>query len=332
MSLPTFVDIVRAKKLTPEQREADFRKLQLWSGTENGVKLIGNPYIQSYMTEHMGKTHYEGKPSLQEVMDDEKLRQDLYNRTITKERLEFNMPQAFSRRNPVCFLKPSVAKYLYTLFGATKVLDFTAGWGGRMMGAFACGIDYIGIDTNTELQPAYVEMIAEMSSWSNGTAQMLWQDCLSVDFSTLDYDFVFTSPPYYNKEVYEHMTPFTSKKQFYIDFLIPMLEKSLRHIKKNGWVCINVNPEYYEELTQIGFRKADRIETFVQSTSKLKDGSSKLEYVYCWKNASSSEDPTPLRPAPLSLASCATPSCTRCRELEQEVARLKAAMKLLLNV
>lgn len=326
MSLPTFADIVNAQKLTSAQRESDFRRLQTWSGKENGVKLIGNPYIQSFMTEHMGKTRYEGKPSLKEVMDDEGLRQDLFKRTITKERLEVNMRQAYSRRSPICFLKPSVAKYLYTLFGATKVLDFTAGWGGRMMGAFACGIEYTGIDTNVELRPAYDEMIAELSSWSKGSARMLWEDCLSVDFSKLDYDFVFTSPPYYNKEVYEHMTPFASKAQFYTGFLIPMLEKSLRHIKGNGWVCINVNPEYYDELVRAGFRKADRIETFLQSTNKRKDGSDKLEYVYCWSNGSAPEDPTPT-PVP----SCPAPSCVRCRELEQEVARLKAAMKLLLN-
>ena len=258
-------------------------------------------------------------------MENDDLRMKLWNQTHTKTRLEINMPQAYSRRSPVCFLKPSVAKFIYTKFGATKVLDPTAGWGGRMLGAYACGIEYIGIDTNVELRPAYESMMSELSQWTKGKAQMIWGDCMSVDFSKLDYDFVFTSPPYHNKEAYEHMPPFESKRAFYCKFLIPMIEKCLLHIKNNGWVCININPEFYEELLTYGFRPCDRVEEFQQSTMKKKDGTTKMEQVYCWSNA----------PVSLPAASvCSDPQpdgCARCRQLEAEVLRLKEAMKKLLE-
>ena len=331
MSLPTFADVVNAKRLTPSERLTDFVKLTQWDGTDNGIKLIGNPYIQSYMTEHMGKTRFEGKPSLKEVLDDPRLSQTLYKHTSTKTRLEFNMPQAFSRMNPICFMKPSAAKYIYTTFKATKVLDFTAGWGGRMLGALASGIDYIGIDTNISLRPAYEAMMTELASHTEGKAQMIWEDCRNVDFSTLDYDFVFTSPPYCNKELYEHMTPFESPAKFYTDFLIPTMEKSLKHIKNNGWVCLNIDPDDYKALCCYGFRTADRIEEFQQSSRKRKDGSVKMEKVYCWKAGGLPSAPSQ---TPVSVSAPVAPSCVgceRCRELEQEVARLKAALRNLLG-
>ena len=323
MNLPSFADVVKAKTLSPEDRLAEYQKLVDWSGTESGVKLIGNPYIQSYMTEHMGKTRFENKPSLCEVLADPELSAQLYKHTSTKTRLEVNMPQAFSRMNPVCFMKPSVAKFIYTKFGATKVLDPTAGWGGRMLGAFACGIDYIGIDTNVSLQPAYDAMIAELTPRSKGSAQMLWTDCLSVDFSTLDYDFVFTSPPYCNKELYEHMTPFENRTAFFTRFLIPLLTKCLAHSKPGAWVCFNLAADDYDGLLRAGFRKADRLEEFYQSTQRRKDGTVKAEIVYCWTTGAPP-------PAP-ALAPACPAACARCLALEQEIARLKAAMKSLLG-
>ena len=59
----------------------------------------------------------------------------------------------------VVMFKTTTAKYIYTKYAAKKVLDPTAGWGGRMLGAWAQGIDYIGIDTNVSLQESYEEMI-----------------------------------------------------------------------------------------------------------------------------------------------------------------------------
>ena len=40
---------------------------------------------------------------------------------------------------------------MYKKYDATRVLDFTAGWGARMVAAMALDIDYIGIDSNKSL-------------------------------------------------------------------------------------------------------------------------------------------------------------------------------------
>ena len=109
------------------------------------------------------------------------------------------------------FFKPTIAMNVYSQVKATAVLDPCAGWGGRLLGAVAMGLKYVGIDTNVALKPAYDEMMTTLGI----TSTMLWQDALSVDFSAIDYDCVLTSPPYVNLEIYEGMTPFQSDFAFY---------------------------------------------------------------------------------------------------------------------
>jgi hypothetical protein len=308
MELPSFEDMIQARK--SDQRMDDVRKLVEWDGSTSTIKLIGNNFINHHQFENISKTKFEGKASLYETMQTPASIQKLFDNvcdkskhTCSKRQLSMHMTQAFSRRSPVCFFKPSIAKHFYKKFNATKVLDPTAGWGGRMLGAYACGIEYIGIDTNTDLKPAYASMIDEL----NYPAKMIWDSCLNVDFSTLDYDFVLTSPPYFNKEIYENMKPFENKKIFYVDFLIPMIEKCIKY-NKGQWVCININPEYYNELIAY-FRPADRIEEYQQSTAK-KEGKPKMEYVYCW-----------------SKTDCI--SCEQCKQKDNEIKNLKEKLRLI---
>jgi hypothetical protein len=316
VKFPTFEDVVEVRQLDEVERIDDFTKLKVWSGNENGVKRCGNKYLQHYQTRNLAKTSYEGRPSLYEVFQTQSLLENLYKLTFTKDedKLATNMPQAYSRRNPVCYFKPSTAKYLYKQFKARKVLDMTAGWGGRMIGAYACDIDYIGIDTNVELKPVYETMMTELSPHSKGTAQMIWDSWKNVDFSKIEFDLMLTSPPYYNKEIYEHMNPFGSKDEYYKDFLIPMIETALKYIQTGGWVCININPEFYEELIGgYGFKPADKIEQFQQSTCKTKDGGVKYENVYCWSSVPST---------------CS--GCSDCKKKDEEIRKLKEMLKMLL--
>ncbi len=320
MKFPTFEDVVEVKQLNEKGRIGDFMKLKEWNGLDNGVKKCGNQYLQHYQTRNIFQTKYEGKPSLYEIFQNQSLLEDLFKLTFTKDedKLAINMPQAYTRRNPVCYFKCSTAKYLYTKFGAKKVLDMTAGWGGRMIGAYAHDIDYTGIDTNIELKPVYETMMTELSGHSKSKCNMIWDSWKNVDFSKIEFDMMLTSPPYFNKEVYEHMTPFGSKDEYYKDFLIPMIETALKYIQKGGWVCININPEFYDELVgKYKFKSADKVELFQQSVAKTKDGAIKYENVYCWTSDS----------APVKDCS----ACAECKQKDIEIRKLKDMLKLYLG-
>ena len=108
---------------------------------------------------------------------------------------------------------------------------------------------------------------------------MIWESCLETDFSLLDYDFVLTSPPYINLEVYENMTLFESNKVFYEKFLIPLIDKCLKHIKNKGRVCFNISPKMYDDLLKFGFRPCDEDYDLLQQKRLGKD---KQDKIYCW--------------------------------------------------
>lgn len=163
--------------------------------------------------------------------------------------------EMFRFNQAVTFFKPFEASRLYALFRASHVLDPTAGWGGRMLAAHALGISYTGIDTNLSLRPGYKGMIALLD---NEKMRMIWQDTLEVDYEAIDYDFVLTSTPYVNErgrqiEHYEHMQ---MPDLFYEEFLVPLIQKSLRHVKRQGSVCFEMSAMMYGEVSRL-FRAAD---------------------------------------------------------------------------
>jgi DNA modification methylase len=193
--------------------------------------------------------------------------------------------------------KSTTAKYLYKKFKATKVLDPTAGWGGRMLGAWSLGIDYTGIDTNVEMIPAYNDMMSFLKAETgfdnalfeidNGSSlNMIWQSCLDVDFSQLDYDFVLTSPPYVNLEIYEHMEEWTSDQVFYQGFFIPLWQKCVDNIKKGGHVCFNISPKMYADALKFGLtpchEEEDLLQQMGQKANALKKGKKKQDKIYIW--------------------------------------------------
>ena len=148
-----------------------------------------------------------------------------------------------------------------------------------MLGANALGIHYTGIDTNLNLQPAYDGMMALIQ---DPKMKMIWEDTLAVDYEAIDYDFVLTSTPYVNKagkmvEVYEHQVIMAD---FYKDFLVPLIQKCLRHIKRNGKVCFNMNSVMYDEVAKL-FRPAEEQHDMLQQKRLAKDKGEKL---YVWYN------------------------------------------------
>jgi len=282
-TLPTFADVVNDKLLTDDELLNDLMSLKKYKADENERKFCGNPFLYHYQMANLCKVRVNNKLSLYEKMNIPEEYQKIYanaqklNRTGT---LANRIFEANRFNNAVVFFKPSTAKYIYKKFGATKVLDPTAGWGGRMLGAWALDIDYTGIDTNVNMMEAYQGMMDKLPG-EKSELTMIFESCLDVDFSEIDYDFVLTSPPYINLEVYENMTPYESNKAFYEKFLIPLLNKCLKHIKNDGYVCFNISPPMYADLLKYGYRSCDMEYDLLQ---QKRLGKNKEDKIYCWKN------------------------------------------------
>ena len=136
--------------------------------------------------------------------------------------------------------RPMLPAMVYQLFGAKKVLDFSSGWGDRMLAALAQGIEYHGVDPNPELQASYKFIIDNVK----GNARV---HCMCAEDYESDevFDLMYTSPPYFTLEVYsKHKDQSTSKNATYDEwlnnFFYRMLKNAIKHVKQGGQIAVNI--------------------------------------------------------------------------------------------
>ena len=296
----TLTDIEDHKLISEAELRKDLIKLRNFSATENTNTFYGNPFLYHFQFKNLLRCKRENGKTIYEVFADpvdyERLLASARNRNRGGRTAAGNLYECFRiDRGSIVMFKSTTAKYIYQKYGATKVLDPTAGWGGRMLGAWALNIDYTGIDTNTNMRSAYDSMIAYLNNYDSNTGinkffessrksnlSMIWQSALDVDFSKIEYDFVLTSPPYVNLEIYENMTPWESDKVFYTEFFIPLWQKCVDHIKPGGTVCFNVSPKMYEDAISFGLTECDAEEDLKQQLGQ-QTNKKKQDKIYIWK-------------------------------------------------
>ena len=181
--------------------------------------------------------------------------------------------------------KPLTAMEIYSRFKPTSVLDFTMGWGGRLVGACALDVsNYIGIDLNKQLKEPYQRMVKLLNKLGTKTKiKLMFKDALKVDYSKLDYDCVLTSPPYYNVEVYEGMEP-KKDEEWEQKFYIPLFSVTYKHLKKGGHYILNIPKDLYENVCIELFGKAD-IKIPLKKKGHPKNSKTEKDYtefIYVW--------------------------------------------------
>nr|WPF46847.1 MAG: hypothetical protein [Lake Baikal virophage 14] len=183
----------------------------------------------------------------------------------------------------IAIFRPIVAMGVYCYFSPKCVLDPTMGWGGRLVGACALDVPkYIGIDLNRNLMKPYDEMSKFLSKHSSTKIELFFGDCITFDYSKIEYDMVFTSPPYYNVEQYNFQEKKT-KEEWNETFYKPFVRETFKHLKKGGHYCLNVPEEIYTIVTEI-LGDADFLIPFPKSQRGDPNTEKKYkEFIYTWK-------------------------------------------------
>jgi hypothetical protein len=287
----TIEQIEDHKLITQEELNKDLENLFGYDASENRNNFFGNPFLYHFQFKNLIKCHREGGDTIYDIYNDKEKWNKLIDSAKKRNRggrtAAGNVYECFRiNLGSVVMFKSTTAKYLYQKYNATSVLDPTAGWGGRMLGAWALGIDYTGIDTNINMKSAYDGMIEMLNNktpaiFEQPKLEMLWQSALDVDFSNIDYDFVLTSPPYVNLEIYEHMEPWDSDENFYIDFFIPLWQKCMDNIKPGGTICFNISPKMYEDAVLFGLPVCEDEEDLKQQLGQ-QTGKKKQDKIYIW--------------------------------------------------
>jgi 16S rRNA G966 N2-methylase RsmD len=176
-------------------------------------------------------------------------------------------------------IRPLVYMEIYSKYKPQRILDFCAGWGGAIVAAAALNVShYIGIEINYDLKTPYENMINYLKTKSNTNINMIFDNALNVDYSSLKYDFVFTSPPYYFIQKYENNVIYKNKQDMDINFYIPIFTKTYEGLQVGGHYIINVCKEVYDNVLIKLFGEAHEIYSY----KKSKRQNNYNEIIYVW--------------------------------------------------
>lgn len=152
-------------------------------------------------------------------------------------------------RQRVSNFRPTVAVALLRRYSASqeRVLDFSAGFGGRLLGALVVGCNYFGIDPAAAQVSGLRSTIRAFASDSSGQC-VITQGCAEEILPSLpssSFSSVITSPPYFNTERYsdeptQSFARYPIYEQWRTRFLGVALAESFRILERRGHLLLNV--------------------------------------------------------------------------------------------
>jgi hypothetical protein len=180
--------------------------------------------------------------------------------------------------------------------GPGDVLDPCAGWGDRLGAAFVAGArSYKGWDTNPSLQDVYSALAAR---YERGGLALDWKvECApfegaAVETLSAGFDTVLTSPPFYDKELYDGLATSTKMyrniDEWYDKFYCVMWGKAAAALRAGGRVIAYIPPgrmfgEANRVLTGAGLKYIGKV-GFLQVTDSMPANREKCirdAYIWC---------------------------------------------------
>ena len=272
----TFETVVREWNILKNISVEELEKL-------NGRSRLGCNIVDYYFFEHRLKTkgnkginfyefmdqieYYKTKPYIQTLLSYCE-KNNRYKESLTK-RYYYIYGLTFGRVNA---FKITNALKIYHMFSPKHILDPFCGFGGRLSAAMMMNINYTGADINIDLKPDY-ERLCNDNDNKKCKYELLFQDCNTIDYTKLDYDMVFTSPPYENIEVYPN-NPIKTNKEWDL-FYREIFQKLWDNLKK-GVFAINIHDKIYKLLVDMFGECNEKINLSKSNRNEYK------EYIYIW--------------------------------------------------
>ena len=142
--------------------------------------------------------------------------------------------------------KAKLACDVFRFFKARRVLDMSAGWGDRLLGALAVGVDvYAGFDPNLALKAGHDEILEKFAGETKATIAYEPFEQAALEKQVF-FDLAFSSPPFFDFEVYEtksqqqSIQSFPSFEAWFRDFLLVSLEKCWSQLQERGHLVIHM--------------------------------------------------------------------------------------------
>ena len=176
--------------------------------------------------------------------------------------------------------QPYLARDIYKRYckNGYKILNPCAGWGGRIIGLASClfeNIEYVETDPSKETYNGLVKLKKWLNLGENYKQYNLPFEELELKDNY--FDFVFTSPPYFNTEMYsdddsQAYKKADSYKEWKTLWYYPMIDKIIKCMKKGAYCVLNVgNARYPMEKDAVSYLNK-KYEIHVENVMKNKIG------------------------------------------------------------
>lgn len=247
-----------------ESAERDFLRLKVF----NPRKLIGrNKMIYkvnsgvkmaNFFMGFRYKLRAGDKKSIKEVLMEEKFLRKVMagifrlNRKtkIVKLRDFFTIGSFSAQGQKLGQFMPAVAKAVYETFCPeknAKILDISAGFGGRLVGAMSSKFNYhyTGVDPSTQAIEGLEKLIDFIKVKDRARVIKLPFEDSDDELADNSFDFCFTSPPYFKKEIYsDEVTQschrYSNLDQWREGFLEKSFEIAYRKLRAGKMMLINI--------------------------------------------------------------------------------------------
>jgi hypothetical protein len=276
------------------------------SGSSTGLRLA------NYFQPHMWSVRVSRYLSPTDVFQDDRLLRAALERSwriwpdrfganpATLRRILRTFPGAASVSN----FRPTVARAVIHHFSKSSdtVVDFSAGYGGRLLGALSIGRRYIGIEPCSAQVAGLESMIESLRNHGVESFAEVIPGCAEDVMKLLPKNIanlVFSSPPYFNWEKYsdeasQSFIRYASYDAWIEGFLNPVIRQSFRLLKGKGKFVVNISGKRRqpdgEDVKKLclasGFKYAGRIPLLISRVPYLhprNDEPHKLETILVFR-------------------------------------------------
>lgn len=247
------------EEYTDDELKKDFENISMAAvNSPAGMKIV------KHFCKHYYKVSGHGKLSMVNAFYNKKeFMSTLYNRLGITYKEQFNITGNMIRQGlrnsynafATSTFKPTIAKYIYNQFIDTDnaiVLDTSAGFGQRMLGAASNGNigKYIGVDPWAET----IEALNNIKNYFSLSADL---HCVgSEHFCPEDLvgqiDFCFTSPPYYDLEIYanDDKQAYYNRTfgQYINEWWLPTVKNIHTLLKPGAKFILNMNDDIFYKM------------------------------------------------------------------------------------
>lgn len=263
--------------LSPDARQAEFMRLVRYdtSNTFVGSELRGSSTglsLANHFHPQMWSVPMPGRRSpVDRFFNDETLRKVIRKallfgperRALNASNLRRSL-QTYSRTARVANFRATAAKAIYARYSGAgeRVLDFSSGYGGRLLGCLTLPREYFGLDPCEAQVKGLRRMMVDLADLvvipGRATIKQACAEDLLPTLATHSHSLVFSSPPYFNNERYstersQSYLKFPTYQQWIAGFLRPVLGEAHRILEPGGYCVLNIANVKGFELADAAF-------------------------------------------------------------------------------